>query len=118
MKNKGLRKCLYKCRHVGATVLKYTIWSCSCLLQEDYTPKDVPRGHLVVYAGEDYCKRFVVKVSLLEHPLFKALLDRAEEVFDFSAGSKLCIPCNENIFAIILQYIVASQPDQRSKLCF
>ncbi|XWS75165.1 hypothetical protein CRYUN_Cryun01aG0061500 [Craigia yunnanensis] len=108
MKSKGLRKCLYKFRNVGATVLKYIIWGhirdwnmWSCLLEEDYTPKDVPRGHLVVYAGEDYCKRFVIKISLLK----KALLDQAEEVFDFSAGSKLCIPCNENIFAIILQYV-------------
>ncbi|XVF83185.1 hypothetical protein PTKIN_Ptkin16aG0113700 [Pterospermum kingtungense] len=118
MKSKGLRKLLYKCRNVGATVIKYTFWG-MCLVEEDYTtPKDVPRGHVAVYVGEDYCKRFVIKISSLKHPLFKALLDRAEEVFDFSAGSKLCIPCNENIFAIILQYITASQRDQRSQLCF
>ncbi|XVE75379.1 hypothetical protein DITRI_Ditri12bG0089700 [Diplodiscus trichospermus] len=48
-------------------------------------------------------------MSLFKRPLFKALLDHAEEVFDFSANSKLCIPCNENTFAIILQYVAASQ---------
>ncbi|KAK6228218.1 hypothetical protein SCA6_000558 [Theobroma cacao] len=125
MKSKGLRKCLCKCRNVGASVLNYTIWGhirdwsiWSCLHEEVYIPVDVPRGHLVVYVGED-CKRFVIKISLLEHPLFKALLDRAEEVFDFSASSKLCIPCDENIFTIILQCVAASQQqDQRPQFCF
>ncbi|XVE99293.1 hypothetical protein REPUB_Repub03eG0186100 [Reevesia pubescens] len=124
MKSKDLRKCLHKCRNVGVSVLKYTIWGhirdwnmWSCFLVEEYIPKDVPRGHLVVYVGEDY-KRFVIKISVLKHPLFKALLDRAEEVFDYSAGPKLCIPCNENIFAIVLQYVDASQQDQRFQLCY
>ncbi|OMO49612.1 Auxin responsive SAUR protein [Corchorus olitorius] len=128
MKSKlGLRKCLYKWKNIGESVLKYTIWGhvrdwnvWSCLHKEEcYIPKDVPKGHLVVYVGEDYCRRFVIKVSLLEHPLLRALLDRAEEVFDFSSGSKLCIPCNENIFTIILQYVAAaSQQDHRRRFCF
>ncbi|KAI3987285.1 hypothetical protein MKX01_003035 [Papaver californicum] len=66
-------------------------------------PKDVPKGHLVVYVGEDY-KRFVIKISLLKHPLFKALLDRAKEEYNFThPHSKLCIPCEEKVFLRVIR---------------
>ncbi|KAI3917090.1 hypothetical protein MKX01_003539 [Papaver californicum] len=66
-------------------------------------PKDVPKGHLVVYVGEDY-KRFIIKISLLKHPLFKALLDRAREEYNFThPHSKLCIPCEEKVFLSVIR---------------
>ncbi|KAF7820145.1 auxin-induced protein X15-like [Senna tora] len=90
---------------------------CWWFLQDDdeeeepnnHIPKDVPKGHLVVYVGEN-CKRFVIRVSMLNHPMFKALLDHAEDVFGFTnynnnnnaSNNKLHIPCNETIFLNIL----------------
>ncbi|KAE8713197.1 Indole-3-acetic acid-induced protein ARG7 [Hibiscus syriacus] len=50
------------------------------MLEESSIPRDVPKGHLAVYVGEDY-KRFVIKITLLKHPLFKALLDRARDEY-------------------------------------
>ncbi|KAE9616472.1 putative small auxin-up RNA [Lupinus albus] len=59
---------------------------------------NVPKGHLAVYVGENH-KRFVIPISYLNHPLFKDLLDWAEEEFGFNHPmGGLTIPCNENYF--------------------
>ncbi|GMN51052.1 hypothetical protein TIFTF001_020201 [Ficus carica] len=78
-------------------------------------PKDVPKGHLAVYVGED-CKRYVINIALLKHPLFQALLNHVEEVFQFANGSRLCIPCDEYAFLCVLQCI-RSERDRRFSLC-
>lgn len=95
---------------------KWTKWP---FVQEDNTiPRDVPKGHLVVYVGK-YKKRFVINITLLKHPLFKALLDQAqEEIYDFThVESKLWIPCDENIFVSVIR--CATSPKNRLiSICF
>ncbi|KDP29135.1 hypothetical protein JCGZ_16524 [Jatropha curcas] len=111
-----LRACFNKWSKMGSRVIpcggcehccsQWGLWG-SLHEGKSSIPKDVPKGHLVVYVGENY-KRFVIKISLLENPLFKALLDQAQDEYDFTADNKLCIPCDESIFLDIVR--CASSP--------
>ncbi|KAK9058792.1 hypothetical protein SSX86_023635 [Deinandra increscens subsp. villosa] len=78
-------------------------------------PRDVPKGHLVVYVGNDQ-KRFVINVKLLKHPLFSALLDQAREEYEFTNDSRLSIPCDEEMFLSVIR-CAASPHDRRIPLC-
>ena len=55
------------------------------LIQRPFSStKDVPKGFLAVYAGdESKMKRFVIPVSYLNQPSFQELLSQAEEEFGF-----------------------------------
>ncbi|KAJ7976942.1 Auxin-responsive protein [Quillaja saponaria] len=118
MKEKFVKACVNKWRKMGSRVIPCSAceyccqWTlCSSNLHEQCSiPKDVPKGHLVVYVGENH-KRFVIKITLLNHPLFKALLDQAQEEYDFTTDSKLCIPCDENLFVSVVR--AATYPDDR-----
>lgn len=120
MQRKLLNACVNKWRKMGSEVIpcagcehccQWGLWT--SLQEAKSIPKDVPKGHLVVYVGEN-CKRFVIKVTLLKHPLFKALLDQAQDEYDFTADSKLCIPCDESIFLDVVR--CASSP-QHGRNC-
>ncbi|XP_024028760.1 indole-3-acetic acid-induced protein ARG7 [Morus notabilis] len=100
--------CEYCCQY-------WSLWPFVADQETSKIPKDVPKGHLVVYVGKDY-KRFVIKITLLNHPLFKALLDQARDEFDFTtADSKLCIPCDESLFLDVVR-CAASPGHHRSRI--
>ncbi|CAN8240043.1 unnamed protein product [Cochlearia groenlandica] len=58
---------------------------------------DVPKGHFVVYVGENRV-RYVVPISVLTRPEFQVLLQQAEEEFGFDHDMGLTIPCDEVVF--------------------
>ncbi|KAA0049715.1 hypothetical protein IC582_001474 [Cucumis melo] len=63
------------------------------------TTNNVPKGHFAVYVGETQKKRFVIPIWYLNHPLFKDLLNLAEEEFGFDHPTGgLTIPCTEDYF--------------------
>ncbi|KAI4364256.1 hypothetical protein MLD38_020373 [Melastoma candidum] len=97
MRPKFIRACLKKWRtvlHKCDRCCGLNLWPSTLapliLRDEDSRPipRDVPKGHLAVYVGEDE-KRYVIRVSVLDDPLFLALLDEAREVYDYgrSRGS-------------------------------
>ena len=64
---------------------------------ENGHPLDVPKGHFVVYVGENRV-RYVVPISFLTRPEFQLLLQQAEEEFGFDHDMGLTIPCDEAVF--------------------
>lgn len=66
--------------------------------------KDVPKGYIAVYVGEEEkkIKRYLVPLSFLNQPLFQDLLRIAEEEFGFyHPMGGLTIPCSEDVFITI-----------------
>ncbi|RAL53133.1 hypothetical protein DM860_006805 [Cuscuta australis] len=75
-------------------------------------PPDVPAGHVAVTVGSS-CKRFVVRATYLNHPIFAILLSQAEEEYGFDNAGPLAIPCDESLFEEILRQL--ARPDSSSK---
>ncbi|KAG6531899.1 indole-3-acetic acid-induced protein ARG7-like [Zingiber officinale] len=70
---------------------------------------DVPAGHVAVCVGST-SRRFVVRASHLNHPVFRRLLRQAEEEYGFSTGRSgpLSLPCDEALFEHALRLISSS----------
>eukprot|EP01018_Ginkgo_biloba_P027649 Gb_16163 [translate_table: standard] len=67
-------------------------------------PADVPEGHLAVYVGRE-CKRFVIQTGYINHPLFRPLLEKAEEEFGVNVKGPILIPCTPHLFHRVLSLI-------------
>ncbi|PSR99605.1 Auxin-responsive protein [Actinidia chinensis var. chinensis] len=68
------------------------------------SPSDVPAGHVAICVGTNF-RRFVVRASYLNHPVFKKLLVQAEEEYGFSNTGPLAIPCDESVFEEVLRFL-------------
>ncbi|CAI9777880.1 unnamed protein product [Fraxinus pennsylvanica] len=76
-------------------------------------PSDVPVGHVAVTVGSS-CKRFVVRATYLNHPLFKKLLVQAHEEYGFTNTGPLAIPCDESLFEEVLRYLARTESNKNS----
>ncbi|KAL3843391.1 hypothetical protein ACJIZ3_000794 [Penstemon smallii] len=74
-------------------------------------PSDVPAGHVAICVGNS-CRRFIVRASYLNHPVFRQLLSQAEEEYGFDNNSgPLMIPCDEFTFEEILRFVTRGDSD-------
>ncbi|XP_055805408.1 protein SMALL AUXIN UP-REGULATED RNA 9-like [Solanum dulcamara] len=97
----GLKKTSSSSKHQTAA-LKQMIKRCSSFgKNENGFPHDVPKGHFVVYVGENR-SRYIIPISWLTHPEFQNLLQRAEEEFGFSHDMGITIPCHEHDFCSLI----------------
>nr|XP_043633612.1 auxin-responsive protein SAUR50-like [Erigeron canadensis] len=130
LRGKILKALVKRCRKVNKGMLPSSVecdnccqwafrWALSFMhneKKESCIPRDVPKGHLVVYVGENQ-RRFVIKVELLKHPLFGALLDEAREEYEFTDDSRFYIPCNEDTFLAVVRCAMTPR-NRRLMLCF
>lgn len=63
-----------------------------------------PEGCLAVYVGPAR-ERFVVRAECVNHRLFRALLEEAEEAFGYAAAGPLALPCDADAFVRVLEQI-------------
>ncbi|ONK61252.1 uncharacterized protein A4U43_C08F27780 [Asparagus officinalis] len=76
--------------------------------QSPEPPVDVPKGYIPVYVGIER-RRFVIPTAYLGLPVFKLLLEKAEEEFGFDHEGALTIPCEIETFKYILQVMEQHQ---------
>lgn len=67
-------------------------------------PSDVPSGHVAICVGSSR-RRFVMRATYLNHPIFQKLLVQAEEEYGFENAGPLTIPCDEFVFEEILGFV-------------
>ncbi|KAI3978929.1 hypothetical protein MKX01_016104 [Papaver californicum] len=78
-------------------------------------PTDVPSGHVAVAVGSSG-KRYTVRASHLNHPIFKKLLAQAEEEYGFGNNhGPLAIPCDETLFEEILRFLSRSDSSNSAR---
>ncbi|EXB58393.1 hypothetical protein L484_005120 [Morus notabilis] len=109
----GFAKCS-KIRHIVRLRQMLRRWRNKARESANRIPSDVPAGHVAVCVGSS-CRRFVVRATYLNHPVFKKLLVQAEEEYGFgNSHGPLVIPCDESLFEEVLRYISRSDSGNSS----
>lgn len=79
---------------------------CSC--DQDGHPNDVPKGHCVVYVGENR-SRYIIPITWLNHPKFKNLLEKAAEEYGYKHDLGIILPCDERVFRQLTSWLIWSE---------
>ncbi|KAJ8422624.1 hypothetical protein Cgig2_026201 [Carnegiea gigantea] len=74
--------------------------------------KKIPVGFFAVYVGEER-QRFIVPMRFLSHPLFKILLEKAQDEFGFEQKSGLLIPCSVSTFQEVVNAVESNHGSHR-----
>jgi SAUR family protein len=82
-----------------------------------------PEGSFAVYVGGGgggggaARERFVVRTECVNHPLFRALLEEAEEEYGYVADGPLELPCDAGEFVAVLARIEREMAEERTVGC-
>ena len=72
--------------------------------------KKPPHGCLCVYVGPER-QRFVIKIKIFNHPLFKTLLEDVENEYGYRNDGPLWLPCDVDFFCEALVEIESAEDD-------
>ncbi|XP_057970811.1 auxin-induced protein 15A-like [Malania oleifera] len=85
---------------------------------QDEKKMKVKKGWLAVEVGleeeDGGFQRFVMPISYLHHPLFRQLLEKAQEVYGYHAAGPLRLPCSVNDFLCLRWQIEKEKSDHQS----
>ncbi|KAI4339913.1 hypothetical protein MLD38_024807 [Melastoma candidum] len=96
-----------KIRHIVSLRQMLLRWRAKARMSSSNSPVGVPSGHVAVRVGADG-RRFVVRATYLNHPMFRSLLSQAEEEFGFDFPGPITIPCDVAVFEGVLRFISGS----------
>ncbi|GMH03251.1 hypothetical protein Nepgr_005090 [Nepenthes gracilis] len=108
----GFVKCS-KIRHIVRLRQMLRRWRNKAAMSSGRVPSDVPAGHVAICVGISF-RRFIVRATYLNHPVFKQLLVQAEEEYGFTNQGPLAIPCDESLFEEILRFVGRSDSNSTS----
>lgn len=75
------------------------------LLEESSASSTVtPTGCVAIYVGEE-AQRFLVPTGFLSHPLFRMLLDKANDAFGLDHKKGLTVPCSIATFMEVMNAV-------------
>ncbi|KAL5222092.1 hypothetical protein ABZP36_026805 [Zizania latifolia] len=88
-----------------------------CLSKHRGRPEP-PEGSFAVYVGGGAGReRFVVRTECVNHPLFRALLEEAEEEYGYVADGPLELPCDAGEFVAVLERMEREMAEERTVKC-
>ena len=73
-------------------------------------------GRFAVYVGGsgEARERFVVRTECVNHPLFRPLLEEAEEEYGYVADGPLELPCDARAFVGVLEKIEREMAEEKT----
>ncbi|CAI8619344.1 unnamed protein product [Vicia faba] len=77
--------------------------------QKDNTKKP-PNGCVCVYVGAER-QRFIIKIKIFNHPLFKTFLEDVENEYGYRNDGPLWLPCEVDLFYEALVEIESAEDD-------
>ncbi|KAI5329489.1 PREDICTED: auxin-responsive [Prunus dulcis] len=99
-----------------SSLTKSKSWDCSFGNRKKSKGQVAPNGCFSVYVGPQR-QRFAVKTEFANHPLFKMLLEDAENEYGYNWEGPILLPCDVDLFVKVLAEMECSEKDVGTPNC-